>query len=113
MRRRLLLLTLISTLGCVSQRPLTPSGGSWRFSGTVFRMQGNQVGSPIAGARLTVVDGVNLNASATTDGSGHYAFEALEHGKFTIAIEAAGFLTATPLVNLYRDIEATFALKPQ
>src|SRR5262245_62075816 len=105
MRRCILLVILLTTFGCVSQRPLSPSGGPWRFSGTIFRLEGNQVGSPVAGARLTVVDGVNLNVNATTDDSGHYAFDALESGKFTMAIEAAGFITATPIVNLFRDTE--------
>lgn len=76
-------------------------------------MVGSQLGGPIAGAELTVLSGVNMNATVTTDSAGRYEFTSLERDKFTVTIAAPGFVSATPVVNLYRDIEANFALKPQ
>ena len=76
-------------------------------------MDGVRIGSPIAGAELTVVTGVNRNTKVTSDKTGHFAFTALEADKFTVTIAASGYVSATPEVNLYRDIDADFALKPR
>jgi hypothetical protein len=62
---------------------------------------------------LTVLSGVNINAKVTTDILGRYVFTALESGRFTVAVAAPGYLSATPVVDLYRDIEVNFALRRQ
>ena len=112
MRRSILGVVFLATSAC-TMPPLTPSTGPWRFSGTVSRVAGTQLGGPIAGAELTVVSGVNSNATVTTDSSGRYVFTALERDRFTVAIAAPGYLSASPVVNLDRDVEANFALKPR
>jgi hypothetical protein len=108
----MILMALLLTAACAAPTPVTPSPGPWRFSGTVSASDGTHVGDPIAGAALTIVDGVNTSAAVTTDSSGHFAFTDLEPGRFTVAIAADGFASATPVVELHRDTEANFALKP-
>jgi hypothetical protein len=76
-------------------------------------MDGRQVSGPIAGAHLTVVSGANAAAAVTSDAAGHYVFERLDGGRFTVAIEAPGYVSATPIIDLYRDTEVDFALTPQ
>jgi hypothetical protein len=76
-------------------------------------MDGRRVSGPIAGAHLTVIDGANANVSVTSDAAGRYRFDRLESGRFNIVIEAPGFVSASPVVDLYRDIEVDFALMPQ
>ncbi len=75
-------------------------------------MVGGQTGRPIAGAELTVVSGANRNARVNSDAGGRYLFTDLEEGRFTVTIAARGFATATPVVDLYHDVDATFALTP-
>lgn len=113
MRLGILLVALLVAPACAAPSPLTPTAGRWQFSGTVSRTERGQVGSPIAGAELSVVSGVNINAKVTTDASGRYLFTGLESGRFTVAVAARGYLRATPIVDLYRDTEANFALAPQ
>lgn len=112
MRLSILFLALLATSGCALP-PVTPSAGPWRFSGTVQRVVGNQLGGPIPGAELTVLSGPNSNATVTTDETGRYAFTGLEGDKFTVAVAAPGYVSAKPVVNLFRDVEANFALSPR
>jgi len=37
-------------------------------------------------------------------------YDSLERGRFTISIAAPGFVSVSPVVDLYRDIEVNFAL---
>jgi hypothetical protein len=110
--RRLILLLLLTSSGCVPQSTTTttPSSGPLRFSGTVSATDGTHIGAPISGADLAIVDGANLNVSVRSDADGHYRFDNLESGRFTVKIAASGFATATPVVDLYRDTEANFVL---
>ena len=89
-----------------SSEPLTPSDGPWRFSGAIKTLSG----SNIAGARLTVLTGANATAHVTTGADGRYLFENLSGGRFNVLIEASGFASIQPRVDLFRDIEANFAL---
>jgi len=112
MRLQVLLVALLTTSACVkSSAPLAPSNGTWRFSGTVSALEGGQLGGPIAGAALMVVNGVNLYAKVTTDGAGRYVFPALESGRFSVTISAPGFVSVTPVVDLYQDTDVSFGLR--
>jgi carboxypeptidase family protein len=111
--RVLVVLFLLAASACTSATPVTPTDGTWSFSGTVSGRDGDRVGAPIPNAELTVIDGVNLNAKVRSDAAGRYAFDALESGRFTVSIQAPGYVSATPVVNLYRDTEVNFALARQ
>jgi hypothetical protein len=113
MRWSLVLIALVTMCGCAAPAPVAPSDGLWKFSGTVSAMDGRQVAGPIAGARLTVVGGASGAVSVTSDASGHYVFEQLESGRINVVIEAPGFVSASPIVDLYHDTEVDFGLTRQ
>jgi hypothetical protein len=113
MRLSILMFVLLAASGCASPVPLSPSTGPWRFSGTVSGITGAGTFTPIAGAELTVIDGANINAKVTSGSAGGYAFQGLEGGRFTVAITAPGYVGITPVVELFRDTDANFALKQQ
>jgi hypothetical protein len=98
--------TVFSTSACVKGAPLAPSSGTWSFKGSV----NTTATSPIAGALLTVVDGPSQGSQASTDSGGHFTFANLASGRFTVTITADGFQGASPVVDLYADVEANFAL---
>jgi hypothetical protein len=83
-----------------------PSGLRWSLSGNIIHA-GN---GPIAGAKLTVLDGANQGSQTVSDSAGRYAFPSLSSGRFHMVIEATGFDSVTPVVDLIRDINVDFAL---
>ena len=89
------------------ESPVEPSNGAWRLSGSVSSTSG----TPIAGARLTVQEGANRDARVSSDGAGRFAFDRLESGRFKVIIEAPGYVSVTPVVELYWDIDVNFALR--
>jgi len=56
---------------------------------------------------------VNKDTHVTTDADGRYAFTGLQPDSFDVLIEAAGFASITPRVDLFKDVDVTFALSPQ
>jgi len=104
-------MTALAGAGCQEfwdrSSPVRPSNGAWRLSGTVS----STAGAPIAGARLTVQEGANRDARVSADGSGRFVFDRLESGRFKVIIEAPGFVSVTPVVELYWDIDVDFALR--
>ncbi len=110
-----LLLALAVTGGAacaiVPATPLAPSSadGTVRFTGNVISLSTGA----IPGATLTIESGVNKNAQVTTGADGHYVFAGLQPDDFSVLIEAAGFTSITPRVNLFSDVDATFALSAQ
>ena len=109
----LLALAMGGTAACTlpSATPLAPTSadGTVRFTGNVISLATGR----IAGARLTVVSGVNKDTQVTTDAAGRYAFASLQPDSFDVLIEAAGFVSITPRVYLFNDVDATFALAAQ
>src|ERR1051325_633013 len=111
-RRMLLGLCLLATSGCSvlkhsEPKALQPSALRWHLSGTIV----STAGAPIPTARLTVVDGSDKGAQAASDLSGRYAFSSLQGGRFNLIIEAPGFDSVFPVVDLSRDISVDFALR--
>ena len=114
MRLKILAVALLTASACSrSSSPVAPSQGPLRFSGTVSALQGGHIGGPIVGAEFTVVKGVNLNAKTVSDSTGHYVFDMRESGRFTFVLSAPGYASTTPIVDLYRDMQADFVLKPK
>jgi hypothetical protein len=111
-RHVLLLVMAICATACrFPSSPVSPAGTTWRLSGTINIFSGGRLAGPIAGALLTVQDGANKGAQVTSDASGRYTFVDLEGGRFTMLIEAGGFVSAAPLVALSRDVEIDFGLE--
>src|SRR5580693_7964074 len=106
----LLLIAAVMTTACVvgPLTPVTPTStdGTVTFTGDIV----SRTGGSIAGARLTVLNGVNKDAQATTDGAGHYAFPNLQSGSFNVLIAANGFASISPQVDLFIDLDVNFAL---
>ena len=113
MRVFVLMLAMLVTAACTALTPATPTApGPFRFSGTISRIDGGGL-VPIAGANVAVINGVNKDARTTSDAAGRYAFPALDKGRFTVSITAPGYAGITPVIDLYEDVSADFALKPQ
>ena len=111
-RRVLLLVVAVCATACsFNSSPVSPAGTTWRLRGTILIVSGGHLAGPIPGARLMVQDGANKGAQVTSDASGRYAFTDLEEGRFTMLIEARGFVSVAPLVDLSSDIEVDFALR--
>ena len=107
------LCALLAASACAVPSPLDPSDGPFRFSGTISGIAGGRLGAPIAGAVIKVVKGVNAEARTSTDAGGRFAFDHLETGRFTVEVTAPGYVAVLPVVDLYRDVDATFALQPR
>ena len=111
-RRVLLLVMAVCATACsFNSSPVTPAGTTWRLWGTINIVSGGRLAGPIPGARFTVQDGTNKGVQVTSDSSGRYTFANLEGGRFTMLIEASGFVSVAPLVALSSDIEVNFALR--
>jgi hypothetical protein len=114
LRRALPFIVMIgATSACIrTSSPASPTGAnSWRLAGTVNILSGSQLAGLIPGARLSIQDGPNQGMRVLTDSSGRYTFSNLAGGRFTMLIEASGFVSVTPEVALSRDIEVDFALR--
>lgn len=112
-RLTLLLAALLMAPACAMPAGVEPSPGPWRFSGTVSGRDRGGIGRPIQGAQLTVITGVNANVQVTSDTSGRFVFDGLTADRFNVAIEAPGYVSVTPMVHLYKDVDANFALEPR
>ncbi|HUR34833.1 MAG TPA: carboxypeptidase-like regulatory domain-containing protein [Vicinamibacterales bacterium] len=113
MRLIVFLAAALCSAACSTSPSLLPSNDTWQFSGTVSALEGTRVHGPIPGAQLSVVSGVNSNATVTSDGAGRYVFNRMASGTFTLKIAAPGYVSVTPVVHLYRDVAADFALQHQ
>ena len=84
----------------------TSADGTVRFTGSIVSLATGKV----SGARLTVLNGLNKDTQVTTDANGRYVFASLQPDSFDVLIEATGFGSITPRVNLFNDVDASFAL---
>lgn len=114
LRAMLLGVALSSTAACTAFQHSEPAAPV--PSGLRHQLSGNIVsvgGGPIASAKLTVLDGSDAGVRVTTNARGNYAFSSLSTGRFNMVIEAPGYESAWPLVDLSRDLSVDFALRRQ
>ena len=99
---------MLAITGCTPvTSPVRPSNGAWRLAGTVI----SSTGGPIPGALFTVQDSANKDAQVISDASGRYEFARLESGRFKMIIDAPGFVSVAPVIDLFQDLEVDFALR--
>jgi Carboxypeptidase regulatory-like domain len=96
----------LSGCGGSSSPPTTPTPalGRWTISGVITDVAAQ---IPVAGARIEVVDGVNLGRTATADGQGRYQIATLEPGAFTVRAWADEFEPQTRAVTLAANQSST------
>jgi hypothetical protein len=79
-----------------------------------FTLQGvvSQTGSssPVQGATLGVVDGINAGRSTSTDGNGFYNLGQLQVGSFTLHAVKNGYATTDKSVELTGDLRFNFTM---
>jgi Carboxypeptidase regulatory-like domain len=88
--------------------PPSPTPTRWALSGAVTDATAH---TPIGGAKLEIIEGVNQGASTSANGEGKYRFDALEPGSFSIHIKADGFENEKRSVTLTADQIVDVALK--
>jgi hypothetical protein len=92
--------------------------GPWTLSGTVSRGWADPESGPsvmshagrFAGAVVEVVDGPDAGHRATTDDSGRYVLEALEHARLTVRVTATGFASVERTLDLASDTALAFSI---
>ena len=96
MTRFALLITLLCFSACGGS-PTSPSS-TFTLSGTVF---GD--GHALAGASVTIMDGIHAGLSRDTDNNGNYSFLGLTPSAFTLRADGGGFGSQNTVVHLIRD----------
>jgi iron complex outermembrane recepter protein len=91
--KRLLLIVLVTvTVAC---SPTTASPTVLSVSGRVA-----SDATPLSGATVTIMDGVNAGQTRMTDAAGDYSFTDLTPSRFTLQAAAAGHTPQNKLVDL-------------
>lgn len=99
---RLTFVTIIAALSVCRIADAQPARTA-TLQGTVT----DQAGGSVAGATVTIVDTASLRRQADTDEQGHYRFEQLSPGQYSIEISAPGFLPYTGFAELRPGRSAT------
>jgi len=68
--------------------------------------------TPVAGARLTVLDGPDAGAATTSDGNGYFVFPALQSGTFTLRTTQPDYQTADRTISLTKPTTITINMAP-
>lgn len=125
MRHVLLVVALLSTVGCGdgarrspgSPTPTptatptpTPQPQTFSFSGTVSETAPT-TSTRIAGARVRIIDGPNAGQTAMTDANGAFQL-ALQPGAFWIDTGAAGYVELSQFITLNGDHKVAIGLDP-
>jgi hypothetical protein len=66
----------------------------------------------VAGATVTIADGVNSGKSATTDATGFYVIDDVQPGSFMVNVAANDFVGVSRRVDAPRDAVENFNLAP-
>jgi hypothetical protein len=102
---------LLFTVACGGSSPSattpTPTVVTFTLTGTVTSATTR---AGIAGATVTIQDGLNANLSATTDASGNYSLANLHQSKFTVTASAPGYGSTSQSVGLTSNQTVNFRL---
>ena len=89
-------------------QPPAPSPTRWSLAGTVTE-DANK--TPLRGAQVEIIEGVNQGANTATNEEGRYRFENLEPGTFSFHVKADGFDNERRTVTLSADQTIDVGLK--
>jgi len=87
--------------------PAPPPPATWTVSGSVRAADGD---TPIAGARVEVVEGSGAGTAVQADEDGGYRIGGLQAGSYGLRASADGFDAQTRSVSVARDERVDFAL---
>lgn len=100
-----LLLVLLIVVAC-GDSPTSPAETLFSLNGRVTTDSGG-----LAGATVTIMDGVNAGEGRTTDATGNYSFTNLTPSVFTLQAAASDYISQNKSVNLTTSNETmNFAL---
>ena len=105
-RFALLMAFLISITACATPTPTSPAS-TFTLSGTVYDASAHV----LAGASVTIMDGIHAGQTRTTGPSGLYSFTDLTPSSFTLqARTSEGGLGTNKTVNLTKNQSVDFQL---
>jgi protocatechuate 3,4-dioxygenase beta subunit len=95
-----------SLLAAIALLLLSPAlAFAQKDTGTIIGTVNDEHGTPLAGAKITLVaekakpaNGQTMDAS--TDGTGEFRFEGVKPGRYSIRIDAKGLISKTETINV-------------
>lgn len=111
-RRIVVLGGLIALLSCGGKSPTQPSGPPAPSTFTLSGRVTSVTGSPISGASVRVMDGVNAGKTGTSDSGGAYSLPGLQPSGFTATASATNYISESRGVNLVSNQVVDFPLTP-
>jgi hypothetical protein len=107
---------ILSTIGCGGDSPTAPTPPpptppapvTFTLTGTVTSTSG----TPINGATVRIVDGVNAGRSTTTAGGGTYSLANLTASGFSVSVTAPNYIGTGDGVTLTSNQTVNFRLAP-
>jgi hypothetical protein len=98
-------------VGCGGTTTTTPSTPPAPTTLTLSgQVTDNATAAPISGVTVTIVDGPNINKTATTDASGNYSLSGLQQSGFTVNVVANDYLPQSKGVTLTSAQTLSFQL---
>ena len=109
--------TMLTACGRGSSTPASPTPATSAPAPTLYTLSGqvvdNATAAPIAGATLSITDGVNAGKTATTDASGSYSLTGLQVSGFTVNVAAGAYVSSGQGVTLTASRSLNFGLTQQ
>jgi hypothetical protein len=104
-RSALLIAFLVSLSACANPTPTSPSS-TFTVSGTVYDVRAQAV----AGASVTIMDGIHAGQTRTTGAAGTFSFTDLTPSSFTLQARTRDGLAENKTVNLTANRSVDFQL---
>ncbi len=92
----------------IQQPAPPPAQSTFTIAGVVSE---DSDGDPVAGATVTILDGVNAGRASPTDGNGYYSIPALRSGSFTLRATKTGYEAADRGLTLNADTRIDLRLR--